>query len=242
MLKFNPWGMAVLFSGDDPKETVDAILSENYREEFCISPDFDPAYIAGLMEAGFLVMSMYTGEPENIDTPRYAVLLPKLHRERAVLRFGDLHVSGSVRRLLGQYELRPDSDFDGILSRCAAVHGDDWLTAPLRHRFTGLHRSGGYPVRMRSFGLYREGKLAAGEFGVSVGRVYTSYSGYYEENSAGTVQMILTSRYLESAGFALWDLGMPMEYKSRLGAVSLSREEFLGVFRRFSAQQEPEEE
>ncbi|MDR2897172.1 MAG: GNAT family N-acetyltransferase [Spirochaetaceae bacterium] len=235
MLTYNPWGIAVVFPGDDPQGIVDSLILEHYREEFCISPGFDPSYIAELMAAGFLVMSMYAEPPKADDSAESAILLPKLHRERAVLRFEDIHVSGSVRRLLGRYELRPDSDFDVILSRSAAIHGDGWLTEPLLQSFTELHRNTGeYPVRMRSFGLYREGRLVAGEFGVSVGKVYTSYSGYHEENSAGTVQMALTAQYLEAEGVALWDFGMPMAYKSRLGAKSLSREEFVREFRRYT--------
>jgi Leu/Phe-tRNA-protein transferase len=61
--------------------------------------------------------------------------------------------------------------------------------------------------------------------------VYTSYSGYRDEDSAGTVQMLLTGRYLRDRGFAFWDLGMPLDYKDRLGAKNLSPEEFVELFR-----------
>jgi Leu/Phe-tRNA-protein transferase len=81
------------------------------------------------------------------------------------------------------------------------------------------------------FSLYRGDHLVAGEFGAVAGKVYTSYSGYYEENSAGSVQLALTGRYLRDAGFALWDLGMPMPYKERLGAQIVDRPGFLELFR-----------
>ena len=84
---------------------------------------------------------------------------------------------------------------------------------------------------MASFGLYREGRLVAGEFGVLAGRVYTSYSGYYDEDSAGSVQLVLTGRWLRDAGFAFWDLGMDIPYKRGLGARILGREKFLELFR-----------
>ena len=63
------------------------------------------------------------------------------------------------------------------------------------------------------------------------GRVYTSYSGYRDEDNAGTVQMILMIRALEEAGFAFLDFGMPLNYKTRLGARDISPEEFVGLFR-----------
>jgi Leu/Phe-tRNA-protein transferase len=85
------------------------------------------------------------------------------------------------------------------------------------------------------FGLYRRGQLVAGEFGVAVGRVYTSYSGYYDEDSAGSVQLALTGRYLRDSGFAFWDLGMPLPYKEKLGARTVDRARFLELFRTAAA-------
>jgi hypothetical protein len=38
--------------------------------------------------------------------------------------------------------------------------------------------------------------------------------------------LILTGRYLRDAGFTFWDLGMPMAYKTRLGAQGVERGEF----------------
>jgi Leu/Phe-tRNA-protein transferase len=82
-----------------------------------------------------------------------------------------------------------------------------------------------------SFALYRNGKLVAGEFGIKTGGVYTSYSGYYDEKNAGTVQMILTTMYLQEQGFAFFDLGMPLDYKNMLGARDISPQEFVSHFR-----------
>jgi Leu/Phe-tRNA-protein transferase len=170
--------------------------------------------------------------------PPVYILTPKLHLERAVIFFDDFHEPRSARRLIPRYELRVDTGtkapgdfslFDSVMERCAAIHGEDWLTPPLRESFRQIHasRNTGAAVHATVFGLYREGRLVAGEFGVAAGKVYTSYSGYYDEDSAGTVQLILTGRYLRNEGFAFWDLGMPMEYKTRLGARGVERREFL---------------
>jgi Leu/Phe-tRNA-protein transferase len=182
-----------------------------------------------------------------------------MHLERSVLFFDDLHEGRTVRRLIPRYELRRDfgapglkaeapGGFGDILERCARRHGEDWLTPPLREAFLALYREGGGRLekcrwqgrkqsggpaspRMASFGLYREGRLVAGEFGAALGGVYTSYSGYYDEDSAGSVQLVLTGRWLRDAGFAFWDLGMDMPYKRNLGAGIISRKKFLELFR-----------
>jgi Leu/Phe-tRNA-protein transferase len=249
-LKFTNSGYIFIEPGDDPCFIASFLDLASYQEEFCLALDFSPSFVASLMAAGFLVMSAIPGdEPskEPGDEPgnkpgNKPILIPKMHLERSVLFFDELHESRSARRLIPRYELRAgDSSGSlsgGVLERCAQVHGEDWLTPALRRSFHALYRRGpgdrygpSPGARMISFGLYRQGQLVAGEFGAAAGGVYTSYSGYMEEDSAGTVQMILTGRWLRDSGFAFWDLGMFLPYKERLGARTLGRREFLEQFR-----------
>ena len=241
-LKYTDSGLIIIFPGDDCHATVDAMLASGYNEEFCLALDFSPEFVAQLMEAGFLVMSVKaTGEDEE---PQY-ILLPKLHLVRSALFFENLHIKKSIRRFLNLgtsgYELRPNADFDRIIDRCVTIHGEDWLTAPLVASIKKIRQQsqntadGLFPAANASpasFALYRNGKLVAGEFGVVCGRIYTSYSGYYDEDNAGTVQIILTTQYLQQQGFSFFDLGMPLDYKTGLGAVDISPQEFVRLFRK----------
>jgi Leu/Phe-tRNA-protein transferase len=216
--------------GDDLDGIVDAMLATDYDEEFCLALDFDPIFLADLMRAGFLVMSAPMYENESEDSPRF-LLLPKLHLIRSVLFWDDFHVTKSTRRILSRYELRFNQDFDHILERCARVHGEDWLTAPLREGLRQIRGIEHSPVQPVSFGVYRDGQLRAGEFGVICGGVYTSYSGYHDENSSGSAQLALTGWYLRDRGFSFWDLGMPLEYKDKMGAKNIYPEQFVDLFR-----------
>jgi Leu/Phe-tRNA-protein transferase len=254
ILHYTETGFLVILPRDNPRRIVDAILGTGYNEEFCLSLDFSPDFIARLMAAGFLVMSVKfdnvadedesaaheavtpdqetaASSPEAAMPDSRYILLPKLHLTRSALFFDKLHVKKTVKRHLGRYELRPDADFDFIVNRCQEIHGKDWLTEPLVATIRDIRQKrlrGVYPM---SFALYRDEKLVAGEFGVKAGRVYTSYSGYYDESNAGTVQLILTTRWLQDHGFAFFDLGMPMDYKTALGAQDISPEEFVALFR-----------
>jgi hypothetical protein len=175
----------VVFPGDRLFRVVDALIAGGYPEEFCLSPSFDPHFVAELMAAGFLVVSAKTGGPEEAGkagggpagkgSPGY-ILLPKYHLERSILFFQDLRAGKTLKRLLPRYELRPGAAFDRILDRCAEVHGDDWLTPPLREAVRAIRGLKNTGVRPYSFGLYRDGLLRAGEFGVVSGGVYNSYS------------------------------------------------------------------
>jgi len=239
-------GHLLITPDDDCKAIVDAMLLINYDQEFCIAFDFEPEFIARLMEAGFLVMSAII---ETEDGEPHYLMLPKLHLLRSVLFFDNLHIKKSIRGFLDSkkydWELRTDSDFETIIDRCLEKHGDDWLTPALVDCIKRIRNGEGvnrscepapallptpYPYPA-SFGLYRNGKLVAGEFGVVCGKVYTSYSGYYDEANAGTVQIILTTRYLQENGFLFFDLGMPLDYKTDLGAEDISPESFTELFR-----------
>jgi len=85
------------------------------------------------------------------------------------------------------------------------------------------------PVRLYSIEVWnvKTGKLAAGELGYSAGSVYTSLTGFTAEDSAGSVQLATLGRYLSNGSFDMWDLGMGLEYKSRLGAKDMDRVQFV---------------
>jgi Leu/Phe-tRNA-protein transferase len=226
-LIYTPSGHIFISPQDDPRKIIDAIIKTGYEKEECLALDFDPAFASGLMAEGFLLMS----GPAQVEDSEITVLIPKHHALRSVLFFEDLHQSRSVKRFLPRYELRADADFDLVIEKCIAAYGDGWLTEPLINLIRDIRARRDLRVRPFSFGLYRNGELRAGEFGVVTGRVYTSYSGYHEESSAGTVQMILTAHWLKDHGFAFWDLGMPLDYKQKLGAKLLNTGEFIRLFR-----------
>ena len=255
-LRYFPSGHIFIDGEDDCDRVVDAMLATDYNEEFCLARDFEEDFVSQLMEAGFLVMSTELKDDNDDDAgtnieesseaahvaahvaeqivpqERFFVLLPKLHLVRSVLFFPELYIKKSIRRFLPQYELRVNTDFDFIFDKCVEIHGADWLTPPLAGILKSLHRTENlYRAKPVSFAVYREGELKAGEIGVVVGRLYTSYSGYYEEDNAGTVQMILMARWLEKAGFDFLDFGMPLDYKTALGAQNISPRRFVDLFR-----------
>ena len=233
-LRYLPSGHIFISPEDDCHLVVDAMLETDYNEEFCLARDFDVDFIARLMKAGFLVMSAMLNFDEPEIEPFY-ILLPKLHLTRSALFFPALHIKKGIRPFLSRYELRVNTNFGHILDKCVETHGSDWLTPPLVDVIKSLHQrsilDNKESIKPVSFEVYRDGELKAGEFGVILGRVYTSYSGYHEENNAGTVQMILMIQWLEKNGFDFFDFGMPLEYKTTLGAQDISPRRFVELFR-----------
>eukprot|EP00486_Rosalina_sp_Unknown_P012589 CAMPEP_0201588732 /NCGR_PEP_ID=MMETSP0190_2-20130828/158342_1 /ASSEMBLY_ACC=CAM_ASM_000263 /TAXON_ID=37353 /ORGANISM="Rosalina sp." /LENGTH=242 /DNA_ID=CAMNT_0048041433 /DNA_START=457 /DNA_END=1185 /DNA_ORIENTATION=- len=87
-------------------------------------------------------------------------------------------------------------------------------------------------VTAHSIEIWNEdGELVAGELGTSVGSIYTSLTGFYNESGCGNVQLLVLGHLLQKCDFLLWDLGMFIEYKSSLGAGLLKRNDFLAKYR-----------
>ena len=82
-----------------------------------------------------------------------------------------------------------------------------------------------------SFELWDAQKnLLAGDVGVIVGGVYTSFSGFYVKDGVGTIQILAMAKLLEKSGFSFLDLGQFIEYKKGLGSVVIPRAEFLTAY------------
>ncbi|KAG7341171.1 acyl-CoA N-acyltransferase [Nitzschia inconspicua] len=216
-----------------------------YHGEFCCTRIYHFRLLAQLMMEGFLPIA--TRE----------VMLPKLHKERCVIRLpDDLHISKSVRKKARKFTLTVDREFDKVVEACQRQHGSRcWLYPDLVQVFRELHSAGSVramliptqqggtapnarfqvtaraecPVRLYSIEVWDEatGDLVAGELGYTVGSIYTSLTGFSAQNNAGSVQLAALGRLLCSLGFNMWDLGMDMEYKQSLGSRLISRREFV---------------
>lgn len=202
--------------------------------DFCQTPLFHRRLIAQLMAEGFLPIATE------------GILLPKLHRRRCVIRLPEgLRVRKSVRKKSKRFSLSVNRDFDAVIQGCHEQHGSScWLVPPLVKSFRELHESGSTeavlvtegtrcPVRMYSIEVRnKEGTLVGGELGYTVGSIYTSLTGFCNQDSAGSVQLAALGHLLCQSGFTLWDLGMDMEYKQELGSQLMPRSEYVDEVKR----------
>ena len=224
--RYTGFGHIVISEQDDPGEVIDTIITGCYPFQYCFAESFDTAFLTRLLKAGFLLMSSESADGLFTAQPCH-------HLTVSVLFFDNIHIPKQIKRLLGRYELRYDAEFDTIVDKCIQKHGGGWLTKPLVEAIKAIKKAGDDNCTFTSFGLYRNGQLVAGEFGSTTGRIYTSYSGYYDESSAGTVQMILTAQYLRSHGYALWNFGMPLPYKAYLGGRIVNLRDFIALWRKY---------
>jgi Leu/Phe-tRNA-protein transferase len=87
-------------------------------------------------------------------------------------------------------------------------------------------------IRLYSIEVWniRTNTLVAGELGYTVGNtIYTSLTGFSKEDSAGSVQLATLGALWTYHQFQLWDLGMDMPYKQRLGGHVVPRAKFVAL-------------
>jgi Leu/Phe-tRNA-protein transferase len=224
---------------------------EHSHGDFFVSTHFSPILISQLMAEGFL----------PIATPRY--LVPKLHKQRMVIyplidpKTGKIrvHTGKSTKKKCKKFSLTLQKDFNGVIEGCHRQHGVGWLYPPIVHAFAKLHRAtcenNGVMVRLGSDGesvtlrlitveVWNEKhELVGGEIGYSIGTMYTSLSGFACEDSAGSVQLAALGNLLAQQHFDLWDLGMGLDYKTRLGAEEMERPTFVETVHMLRGKEQP---
>ena len=152
--------------------------------------------------------------------------------KRSVLMLENFHISKSTFKKASRFRLTVNSCFSKVCDAIILTHGQNWFFPQLVSAFKNIHNFGNAgchqgKVTMHSFELWDdEDNLVAGEVGYAVGGCYTSLSGFYNVDSAGSVQMAATGCRLIERGYIMWDLGMDIKYKESLGAKRMSRASF----------------
>jgi len=220
----------LLTEADDLDKAADELTASNL-DEICWSLCFMPSFLASLFYSGFLSVASNLG---SHDDPIW-VLLPKLHAQRCICRPQEVHVSRKTRKQLCKFKLTLDTNFEAVADGINRQHRESWLYPPLLNALRALQGEGGLS-RVVSVELWslETGKLAAGELGVLVGAVYTSLTAFFDKSrysGAGKVQLAALSDLLRNCGVQVWDLGMELDYKTEMGAMTVPRGEFLRLFR-----------
>jgi len=236
-----------LRASDLEAEAFERIAADG-EHEYYWHEDFDRDFYRAQAKAGCIAITIDRG-----DRP---FLVSELHSGYAVLDWENLHRSRSLGRLFRSERyaaLRPrlaiNPDPRPILARLARRWRSTWLVAPYRKL---VRQFAAEPIgELRFWGIELhaerggEDRIAAGELGYTLGRTYTSLSGFYDRSDSefsdmGKVQLHLLARHLEERGFAFWNLGEPtMKYKQDLGARILPRAEFLERWKKAAAEPDP---
>jgi leucyl/phenylalanyl-tRNA---protein transferase len=152
---------------------------------------------------------------------------------RAVLPPHSMHVSRSLARTLrrGRFRVTIDAAFDDVVARCAEPRDDDdetWITPAIRKAYARLHALGW----AHSVEVWANGKLAGGLYGVSIGALFAAESMFHRATDASKVALVALAQHARAVGVQLIDVQMPTPHLASMGAVTISREEYLKALAR----------
>jgi len=146
--------------------------------------------------------------------------------ERGVLPLDGLRVSRSLRRSARDFEIRIDTAFDEVVRECGSPdRPDGWITPEFARAYGRLHRLGW----AHSVEVWRDGRLAGGLYGVTVGGLFAGESMFHRERDASKVALLALVDLLcdEYADRRVLDVQWQTPHLASLGVVRRPRGEYL---------------
>jgi leucyl/phenylalanyl-tRNA--protein transferase len=148
-------------------------------------------------------------------------------RARGIVPLDQVHVPRRLARTVRQdvFEIRIDTDFDGVIDGCAAP-GDDrdrtWINARIRRLYGELFDLG----HCHTVEAWRDGMLVGGLYGVTLGAAFFGESMFHRERDASKVAFVHLTARLRAASFQLLDAQFKTDHLATLGAVEIPRRDY----------------
>jgi leucyl/phenylalanyl-tRNA--protein transferase len=147
---------------------------------------------------------------------------------RAIFEFAQFHVPHSLAKFMRKqpFEITRDRAFRQVMEGCAAPgrgRGRTWISSEFIAAYTYLHELGD----AHSVECWSDGELVGGIYGVSFGGFFAGESMFHRAANASKVALCHLVAHLHARGYALFDIQMVTPTTRQLGAVRISREEYL---------------
>jgi leucyl/phenylalanyl-tRNA--protein transferase len=159
---------------------------------------------------------------ERRDDPDLFWVSPE---KRGVIPLNRFHVPRRLARTVrsDRFEVRLDSAFAVVMTACGGTRPETWINAEILRLYGALHASG----YAHSVECWRDGKLAGGLYGVSLGGAFFGESMFSRERDASKVALVHLAAQLIRGGFVLLDTQFLTGHLAQFGAVEISRAAYL---------------
>ncbi len=145
---------------------------------------------------------------------------------RGVLPLDGLRVTRSLRRSARTFEIRVDTALGEVVDACADPRRESgWIDQEIRAAYVGLHRLGW----VHSVEAWRDGRLAGGLYGVSIGGLFAGESMFHRETDASKAALVALVDLLDDVPGAtrLLDVQWQTPHLESLGATEIARDDYL---------------
>jgi len=186
-----------------------------------LSPD-DVVAVGGDLAPGTVLSGYRSGLfPMHLPDGRLAWWCPV---RRGVIPLDGLRVSRSLRRSLRRYDVTVDRAFDEVVEACAdSSRPGGWITEDIRLAYITLHRLGW----AHSVEAWRDGDLVGGLYGVAIGAAFFGESMFHRAKDASKVALVRLVEAFAASGGQLLDVQWATDHLVSLGAIELTREDYL---------------
>ena len=148
---------------------------------------------------------------------------------RCVFVLSKVHASRSLRKTVTRrvFDVRYDEAFPRVIRACKEAkrrgQGGTWITDEMEEAYIELHRMG-YAHSVES---YRDGELAGGLYGVSIGHMFFGESMFTFQPDASKVALVTLAARLLARGWSFMDSQVANPVTLSLGAEEWPRSEYL---------------
>ncbi len=147
---------------------------------------------------------------------------------RGIFELGEFHVPKSLAKILRQkvFSITVNQAFREVMAGCAEPgpgRQQTWVSTEFIDAYTQLHKQG----HAHSVECWREGRLAGGIYGVAIGGLFAGESMFHRESNASKAALAFLAGRLRERHYSLFDIQMITPITRQLGAINISRDEYL---------------
>jgi leucyl/phenylalanyl-tRNA--protein transferase len=161
---------------------------------------------------------------ESADDPALYWIEPQ---HRGILPLDTMHVPKRLARTVRTcpYEVRVDSDFEGVITGCAASRPgrrSTWINERIRRLYRELFEMG----FCHTVEVWADGKLSGGLYGVALGGAFFGESMFSTVRDASKIALVHLASRLVAGGFTLLDTQFVTDHLRQFGTVEVDRDDF----------------
>jgi leucyl/phenylalanyl-tRNA---protein transferase len=158
---------------------------------------------------------------ESADDPALYWIEPE---RRGIIPLDKFHVPDRLARTVrsDSFRIVVDRDFDAVIAGCAQPapgRARTWINARIHNLYRKLYERGD----CHTVEAYKDGKLAGGLYGVSLGRAFFGESMFHWERDASKVALVHLVARLKAGHYRLLDTQFVTDHLRTFGATEVSR-------------------
>ena len=151
---------------------------------------------------------------------------------RFILYPKDIRISHSMRKILKKnlFKITYDTCFRDVITNCANIRKDTtgtWITDEMIEAYYRLHKLN----FAHSVEAWYEDKLVGGLYGLIIGKCFFGESMFSLMSNASKAAFIILCEQLKKDGFLFIDCQVYTKHLESLGAVMISRDEYLKLLK-----------